>query len=202
MRHAKINLAERIRPHQKCGLTLCLLLWAAGPAWGEPGGPRGQDGGSLGTEKKEALPKHRNPQGHLQFGATLGIGGALGGQRAFVGGVGVGYAVLTGVLPGVRGLLIAGNDIGGEVAATLTLTPPFESYLTPFVFGEVGGRFEPTGKGFLYGGGGGLYVGNARSAFSLQLGWVFRRIEFPATDTLPSAKVDASGPLVALSVRL
>ena len=202
MRHAKINLAPGIRAFQKVGLGLCLVLWAAAPAWGEPGGPRDQDGRPLESGGKEKLPKYRNPQGHVQFGATLGIGGAFGGQRAFGGGVGIGYAVLTGVLPGVRGLLIAGGDIGGELAATLTLTPPFESYLTPFAFGEIGGRFEPTGNGFLYGGGGGLYVGNARSVFSLQVGWVFRQISFPATDTLAAAKVDASGPLLALSIRL
>ncbi len=136
----------------------------------------------------------RNEQGQLIVSAYLG---AVVGQKSGIAvGAGVGYAVFGGVVPGVRGVVIASDGIGGEVAATLTLSAPFDFYLIPFLIGEVGGRFDPIGQGLLYGGGGGVYIGNPNSTFGLQLGWMFRRIDY---GDIGSA--DASGPIISLSLR-
>lgn len=144
----------------------------------------------------EPLPVHRNPQGALNvstvFGASVG-----GSGTQFVLGLGAGYAVFTGVMPGVRGLILVGDGLGGEIATNLTLTPPIESSITPFVVGELGRRFEPFGAGWLYGAGGGIYLGEPAASFAVQLGWMFRRIAFAD----PVGNVDASGPIVSLSIR-
>ena len=148
----------------------------------------------------EQGPKYRNEAGSLVLSGGLGIG--VGGRTTVVSiGAGVGYAPITGILPGVRGRFLASRDVAGELAATLTLTPPLSSYLLPFVFGEAGRRFDSAGGGWLYGGGGGVYLGDADAPFSLQVGWVFRQIEYEDVGGEDEDVVlDASGPLIALSL--
>lgn len=138
---------------------------------------------------------YRNPQGSIALSAILFGSFGSGGESTFVIGVGVGYAVVTGVVPGVRGALVAGGgSIGGDLAATLTLTPPVSWYITPFAVGEVGRRFDDTG-GWLYGAGGGIYIGEPSNTIALQVGWIFRRIVYP------SRTFDANYPIIAISAR-
>lgn len=141
-------------------------------------------------------PRYRNPQGSINLSAVLGAASSDSGTR-FVFGGGIGYAFLTGVMPGVRGLIATGNGgTGGELAATLTLTPPLSFSFTPFVAGEVGRRFEPFGAGWIYGAGGGIYFGDPGGSVAVQLGWMFRRIDFGA----PIGSADISGPIVGVSI--
>ena len=148
------------------------------------------------TIAEEPPNEYRNPSGAWIVGGT--IGAAVGGSgTVFVFGVSVGYAVFTGVVPGVRGVLIAGRGIGGELAATLTLTPPFAWPVLPFVVGEGGYRWDRDVRGFIYGGGGGLYIGAPTNRFGLQLGWIFRRYAIEDGPT-----VNAGGPIVGVAVAL
>jgi hypothetical protein len=155
----------------------------------EPGGP-------VIPERADAepLPTVRNPQGAL---LVNGVGGLVtgGGGTAGVIGVGVGYAVVTGIVPGIRGLLIFGDIFGGEVSGTLTLTPPFEGAVTPYAIGEVGHRWEAEARGVIYGAGGGLYLGDPRAMFSLQLGAIYR-----IWDT-QLGRVKGLSPVIGVSVR-
>jgi hypothetical protein len=105
----------------------------------------------------------------------------------------VGYAVLTGVMPGIRGLIITGDGVAGELAASLTLTPPLALYLVPFAVAEVGRRFDDQGA-WLYGAGLGAYLGEPESRIGLQAGWMFRRLVYE------TVSVDASGPIIALVI--
>lgn len=150
---------------------------------------------------EEAGSGYRNPAGSIALSGMFGASFGDSGTR-FVFALGVGYAVLTGVVPGVRGLIATGaGDLGGELAATLTLTPPISTSITPFAVGEVGRRFEPDelgGGAWMYGAGVGAYLGDPDSRFALQLGWMFRRLSFDDADE----PIDASGPLVSIAARL
>jgi hypothetical protein len=148
------------------------------------------------TAAAEPPPAYRNPSGSWIVGGALGV--ATGGAGTVFGfGVSVGYAVITGVVPGVRGVLIAGRGIGGELAATLTLTPPLDWPIVPFAAGEGGHRWDRDGRGWIYGGGGGVYLGAPSRSFGLQLGWMFRRYAVEG-----GATVDASGPLLGVAAAL
>lgn len=139
---------------------------------------------------------YRNPQGAIVLNLVLGL--STGQSTRFVAGGQVGYAVLTGVVPGVRGLVIGGSDnisTGGEVAATLTLTPPLVLSVVPFVVGEVGRRIQGDFSGWLYGGGGGLFFGKPTNRVSFQLGWIFRRL------VVQGRNFDVSAPIIGVSVR-
>jgi len=126
------------------------------------------------------------------------IGAAVGGSgTVFVAGVSVGYAVVTGVVPGVRGVVIAGEGIGGEVALMVTLTPPLSWPLVPFVIGEGGYRWDRDFRGWIYGGGGGFYIGGPSRRFGLQVGWIFRRYAIEGFRT-----VDSSGPIIGVAAAL
>lgn len=145
-------------------------------------------------EHEERAPEiYRNPTGSIVFG---GIVGAAVGNRgtAFVLGASFGYAVVTGVVPGIRGVAVAGDGFGGELAATLLLTPPLDWPVLPFVVGEGGHRWDRDFSGFIYGGGGGLFIGSPRSRVGLQVGWIVRRFAIHDGPT-----VDASGPLIGVS---
>jgi hypothetical protein len=139
---------------------------------------------------------YRNPQGSITFNGFIGAAVSSSGSRYGIG-AGVGYAVLTGVLPGLRALVIAGDGIGAELAATLTLTPPLASSITPFAIGEAGRRFDPIGQAWLYGAGAGIYIGEPAAAFGFQIGYMFRRIVYAD----PIGSLDASGPIIAISLR-
>jgi hypothetical protein len=145
------------------------------------------------TVGDEPIPERRNPAGAWIVGGTIGVAVGDGGT-AFVFGASVGYAVFTGVVPGLRGVVVAGRGIGGELAGTLTLTPPFSWPILPFAIAEGGHRWDPDGRGWIYGGGGGIYIGSPASRFGLQLGWIFRRY---AIEDRPD--VDASGPIIGVS---
>lgn len=147
-------------------------------------------------EPEDAPPAYRNPTGSISLSGTAGVASSREGTSVIIG-VGVGYAVFTGVVPGVRGLIISGPPgVGGELAATLTLTPPLSARFTPFVVGEAGRRWEPGLRGWLYGAGGGLYIGRPEASFGLQLGWIFRWIRLDDGRT-----VRGDGPIVGLSIR-
>jgi hypothetical protein len=148
------------------------------------------------TETATSTDEYRNPAGSWIVGGT--IGAAIGGSgTVFVAGVSVGYAVITGVVPAVRGVVIAGEGVGGELAATVTLTPPLSWPVVPFAIGEGGYRWDRDFRGWIYGGGGGFTIGAPSMRFGLQLGWIFRRYAIAGGDT-----VDASGPIVGLSVAI
>ncbi|MCA9552405.1 MAG: hypothetical protein KC933_20390, partial [Myxococcales bacterium] len=139
-------------------------------------------------------PPYRNPTGALVTSGTLGM--AIGGNgTSFVLGVGLGYAVVHGVVPGVRGLLVVGHGVGGELALTATLTPPVSWDVTPFLMLEGGRRWLDDLSGWLYGVGGGVYIGNPMSHFGFQLGWVWRRFVVAGT------AYDVSTPIGGVSVR-
>ena len=146
-----------------------------------------------GTIAEEPPPEYRNPTGSWIAGGTVGVSVGDGGT-VFVLGLSVGYAVITGVVPGVRGVLLVGRGIGGELAGTLTLTPPLAWPVLPFAVGEGGYRWDRDAHGFIYGGGGGLYISGPTNRFGLQVGWIFRRYAIRNGPT-----VDASGPIVGVS---
>lgn len=148
-----------------------------------------------GRDPEAEEEAYRNPKGTWSVGGTLGL--ASGPDRtSFVVGANVGYAVLTGVLPGVRGLLVIGDGVGGELAATLTYTPPFTWAVTPFALVEGGRRWLSGLSGWLYGAGVGVYLGDPAAWFNVQLGYIWRQW---AVDDGPT--VDVSAPIVGLSVR-
>ncbi|MBI4822150.1 MAG: hypothetical protein HY791_38180 [Deltaproteobacteria bacterium] len=135
-------------------------------------------------------------QGRPVIGATFGVGFGSG-RTALAAGLSVGVPPISGVLPGIRGLLIAEDGVGGELALTLALAPPFSASILPFAIGEVGRRFvEDSADAWLFGAGGGLLIGEPSSALNFQLGWMFRRLDFP------SGSLDASGPIFGVSARL
>jgi hypothetical protein len=142
-------------------------------------------------------PKYRNPQGSLMI---QGYGGAsFSDQGTRIGlGLGIGYAVVTGVVPGIHGELSTGTEgLGGELSANLTLTPPLSLSLTPFARGEVGHHWVPSfGDGWAYGAGGGIFIGDPASSVAFQLGWMFRRL------TIDGVNYDISGPIIAFSIRV
>lgn len=144
-----------------------------------------------GTE----APAYRNPRGAVVLSPFVGFVASPSGTSASLG-LGAGYAPITGVLPGARAMMIFGDVLAGELAATLTLTPPLETIVVPFVTAEFGRRFERVYPGWLYGAGGGIYYGRPRDRFGLQAGWIWRRLK---PSGLPA--VDVSGPLVVASFR-
>jgi hypothetical protein len=127
------------------------------------------------------------------IGGTIGVA-VGGGGTAFGFGASVGYAIFNAVIPAVRGVLVIGSGLGGELAGTLTLTLPFSWPVLPFVLGEGGYRWSRFARGGIFGGGGGLFLGNPRRTFGIQVGWIFRRW------TIEDAPdVDASGPIFGIS---
>lgn len=139
---------------------------------------------------------YRNPRGSALTGVYFGLGHNSETGTTFFFGLSVGYALLTGVVPGVRGELIA-NDrgVGGEVAGTLTLTPPLTWDITPFGIAEVGYHGEDNFSGYLWGLGGGIYIGDPSSRLAIQIGWVYRRLIVEGNDR------DISGPILAAVFR-
>ncbi len=156
----------------------------------EPGSaPRAYDE----TEYADPPSPYRNPQGTIAASGILGAG--IGSTTTFIIGAGFGYAVFTGVLPGVRAQLIAGDFVGGEVAGTLTLTPPLPGTFTPFVIGEVGRRFVEDLSAWFYGVGGGVYLGEPSATVNLQIGYVHRWFVFQG------GTYDVGAPLIGVSMR-
>jgi hypothetical protein len=178
--------------------VLLLLAWVLGArpqaarADEEPGAPKPS------TAEPAAPPPapYRYPAGSFAFSGGFGL--ALGnGSSAYALSLGVGYAVLTGVLPGIRGEVISASGVGGEFAGTLTLTPPISLYAVPFVLGEIGQRWDSVGSALFFRAGGGLTLGEPESHFALQLGWSIARYQYPA----PVGNVDSNGPLIGIAFR-
>ncbi len=150
----------------------------------EPGQPRVTSG-----------PKLRNPQGSVVVQGLAGMSSG-GGQFSALIGLGLGYAIFTGVVPGIRGALFLGDVFGGEILATATLSPPLEGSVVPFVSGEVGHRWESGLRGLIYGVGGGLFLGDPAGSYGLQLGVMYRVWEWGGPEPLRSL-----WPIAGLSLR-
>ncbi|MCK6545658.1 hypothetical protein L6R52_07295 [Myxococcota bacterium] len=164
---------------------------------GEPGGARRPSARRKKARRDEdEPPKYHNQRGSVIAGGTVGISKDQYGTR-YAGGLSLGYAFVTGVVPSVRGLISkSGDHVGGEIAATLTLSPPLSISFVPFAMGEVGRLFSGGASAWMYAGGGGLYLGSPEDGSALQIGYLFRRITFEGRN------YDASGPLIAISVQL
>jgi len=140
-----------------------------------------------------AQPEYRNPAGSVILGGSIGVAtGDL--ETAFNLGVSIGYAVVTGIVPSLRGVLIAGDGVGGELAATLTLSPPIDWPVVPFAVAEGGHRWERYERGWIFGGGGGVLIGWPTRRMSLQLGWIVRRYG------IAEGAVTVMGPLFGVVV--
>lgn len=169
-----IRLAEGTRRRHAAALLAWVLLVAAA-----------EDDGAA----------YRSPSGSVAIDGGFGVG-AGGGATRFLFDLGAGYAVLTGVVPGVRGALAVGPELGGALAATLTLSLPIETYVVPYVVGELGGQLDGDGLGWTWGAGGGLFVGDPGFAFSIRIGWMFRRVEFGRTSR------STTGPILGVTAAL
>lgn len=167
------------------------FVFASTPAFAqeEPGGARRYDE----VEYADAPSPYRNPRGTIAASGILGVG--VGSNTTFVVGAGVGYAFVTGILVGARGQVIAGDLVGGELAGTLTLTPPLPGTFTPFLLGEFGRRFVDDFSAWFYGVGAGVYLGDPSASVNIQLGYVHRWFVYG------SGTVDVGAPLVGISMR-
>ncbi len=158
----------------------------------QPGDPRLD-------EPPRSQSRLRDPQGTILIGISGGVSTQSDTTFGSVGGH-VGYAVITGIVPGVRGNGFFGDLTGGEVAGTLWLTPPLDFSVVPFAIGEIGYTWREldgaSSNGAIYGAGGGLHFGRPTSAWSVRAGVVYRYYDFEG---------DGQGffsPLVAASFRL
>jgi hypothetical protein len=162
----------------------------------------GADAAEVGTSSSAELdplfragdpaPSLWNPTGSIVLGG--GVGGTAGRSGThFVLGASFGYAVISGVVPGARGAIIAGDGFGAELAATLMVTPPLPWAVVPFAAGEAGFRWNRDDRGPFYGGGGGLLIGAPEVRVGIQLGWTFRRYH------RQDGAVVSHGPIVGLA---
>ena len=178
--HARKNVAHRawFRHFVYVGLFSLWALRGSNPTHAKP------------------TPKVRNAQGSLLVG--LGLGASIGQNTPVSIAVGghLGYAVFDGVVPGVRVLTLWSEAVATELAATLTLSPPWKTYIVPYLGTEVGGRFDPIGNGFMYGVGAGVYLGRVTANYSLKIGYMYRKISY--TDDLV---FDASRPHFSVSLQ-
>lgn len=168
------------------------------PGTTEPGSlPRTEPGdasdpASESDPELEDAPPYRNRRGSVVVLASAGI--AIGSESTSVAiGAGVGYALVTGVLPSVRAVLIFGDGTAGELSLDLTLTPPIAAPLVPFVQGEMGRRFDGAGGAWILAVGGGVYLGDPRSTLNIALGYAYRRYLYE------NVSLNGSGPILAAS---
>lgn len=119
----------------------------------------------------------RDPEGSILVGVS---GGGQFSDEFNYGTVGLsfGYAVIDGVVPGVRGNIFFGDLTGGELAATLWLTPPLRGPVVPFVVGEFGHAWQNFNDveltGLLYGAGAGLHLGSPGDSITARAGLIYR----------------------------
>jgi len=142
-------------------------------------------------------PNLRDPRGSVIVGVTGG--GSFSSNFSYgVIGAHVGYAVLTGVVPGARGAVFFGDLSGGEGAATLWLTPPLELPIVPFLVGEIGYASQSfSGESFsgaLFGAGGGVHLGEPQQRFNARVGLIYRYYDL-------GGGFDYFSPIVMLSFR-
>ena len=133
------------------------------------------------ADAPERPSKYRDPQGALLIGITGGASIGSGLRYGSAGGH-IGYAVVTGVVPGVRGTAFFGDLSGGEVVGTLWLTPPLSARMVPFAVGEVGYVWQEVGSvktsGAIYGVGGGFHFGRPTAGVAVRAGVVYRYLDF------------------------
>jgi len=138
--------------------------------------------------------EYRNPRGRIILEPLIGLAYEEGEGTTFLFGLQIGYAVLTGVVPGFRGVFITTPEgAGGEVAGSLTLTPPLSWSITPYVQGEAGRRFDPDLEAWFYGVNGGAYIGDPASRVALRVGYRWQR--FITEDEV----LEDTGPVLAVS---
>ena len=186
-------------------LHVCVLLVALFTASGAmaqvgtssvgPGAPRVEDPGSGARPLEPAAPSGHDPQGSIVANGILGFSSGSNGT-SFVVGAGIGYAVVDGLVPGVRGYAVLGNASGGELALTLGYTLSAGWYVSPFVVVEGGRRWFAGDEGWVVGAGGGMRLGYPTSRLTLRVGWVFRRFYVTSGDPF-----DASAPIVGVQFR-
>jgi hypothetical protein len=188
---------------QSANLVMLLLLSAAPALAQQPGEPRPSEDDSEEAPPpppppRVVLPSYRYPEGSFSVSGGLGVVSSSSQGTVFEFGLGLGYAVLTGVVPGIRGELVTTSQIAGEVAVGLTLTPPLALSFVPFGLAEVGQRWDMYGSAHLYGFGAGIILGEPESHFGVQLGWAWHRYDYGGL----IGTVDTNGPLIGLAVRL
>ena len=150
---------------------------------------------ALAPSRADAQPRPRSRYGQGSMLVSLGLGVEIGNQRTrAAASASFGYAVLDGMVPGLRGMVVFSDPAAGELAPNLFLTIPVDFPVLPFAYGEAGRRFDGAGGAWLLGGGGGLQFGYPRSPFGFQVGWLFRRYFY--TDV----SVDGSGLLLAATI--
>lgn len=165
----------------------------APPAPHQP--PHGRDPSPAHPPHRRADPPRHDPQGSLPASGVLGLAGGSGGASLVIG-AGIGYAVFSGVVPGLRGLVVLGSRTGGELAFTLSLTPPFGWSVVPFVVGEAGHRWLDGTQGWIVGVGGGAHIGRPEAVVGVRVGWIWRRYLIKG-----GPAVDASAPIIAVQFR-
>jgi len=164
------KLADGIRPRHVLLIAGWFLLCGADRAVHEPGGAVLVDGG-------------------------LAVGAGAGAAR-FGLSLGVGYALVDGVVPGVRGGVVIGHEFGGDLVATLRLSLPLDSYVVPYARGELGGRYDGFGLGWTWAAGGGVLIGDPGFGVTLSIGWSFQQIHHG------DRVRNANGPALGISVEL
>ena len=170
------------------GLILWAVLWAACESRAVAQVEAGGSGASSDL---------RDPQGSILVGVS---GGASFGSEVQYGSIGVqgGYAVVTGVVPGLRTTFLFGDLSGGEVVGTVWLTPPLSFAVVPFAVLEAGYAWQSfrgaDADGAVYGVGGGLHLGRPRDVFNLRAGVIYRYYDF-------GVQRDVVAPIVVGSFR-
>jgi len=168
-----MSAARCLRPAPTLGLVSSLV--AASMAVASPAQAQDEDDERLERRRRQA--RLRDPQGSVLVGVT---GGASFSSEFSYGTIGAhaGYAVLTGVVPGIRGNIFFGDLSGGELAATAWLTPPLAFPVVPFAVGELGWAWQSFSNqsfnGALLGVGGGLHFGEPTDRFNLRAGVIYR----------------------------
>ncbi len=161
--------ADRLQPRFRASEPLSQAPSRRRPA--RPGGPR------VEPRVANRVSNLRDPQGSLLVGITGGATFASGVQFGTVG-VHVGYAVLTGVVPGIRGNVFFGGLSGGQVVGTLWLTPPINLVVVPFGVAEAGYVWQnindQPSNGAVYGVGGGVHLGRPTDRLAVRAGVIYR----------------------------
>lgn len=146
----------------------------------------------VGVARPASAQVH-DPKGSVIVGGSLGV---ISGRDQVSVAVGLngGYAVLDGLVPGVRGMGFFGDITGGELAGRVSYTPPIPGPVAPFVVAEAGNRWEGSFSGALLGGGGGFHLGRPDSKVGFRAGLVYNR-------WFVLDGIDLVRPMIQVSVR-
>jgi hypothetical protein len=145
--------------------------------------------------KQRRLSRLHDPRGTVLLGVSGGASFSSNFNYGIVG-AHVGYAALTGVMPGVRGAVFFGDLTGGEFAGMLWLTPPLALPVVPFAVGEIGyaSQSPPDADGMLFGAGAGLHLGEPQARFNMRAGFIYRYYDL-------GGGFDTWNPILMLSLR-